>query len=214
MNCPKCNSPELIDFTYRNKSNRAHFYCGSYAYRDGSPGGFTSDECATKQELKEERALRIKAERERDEYRDMLHSICEKAFGMDDTKSCEPYDEYILRQIEKIKADAENWYRQYKAMKCAGTTEQEDEIERLERERDELKNLDIVRDFSRLQAEVARLSESSVSLANKLLEAKRALERIKSVSYEGCRGSDGCLDCGEVNEIACGATNYQSTTNE
>lgn len=45
----------------------------------------------------------MKLERERDAYRNMLHDVCDKAFKMDDTKSCEPYDEYILRQVEKLR---------------------------------------------------------------------------------------------------------------
>ena len=42
-------------------------------------------------------------ERERDEARDQLARICKDGFGNDDTIGLEPADDYVLRQVAKMR---------------------------------------------------------------------------------------------------------------
>jgi len=42
-------------------------------------------------------------ERERDEARDQLARICKEGFGNDDTIGLEPADDYVLRQVAKMR---------------------------------------------------------------------------------------------------------------
>jgi hypothetical protein len=50
-------------------------------------------------------------ERERDEARAQLYRICKEGFGNDDTIGLEPGDDYILRQLAKMR-DAIKLYMQ------------------------------------------------------------------------------------------------------
>jgi len=90
-------------------------------FQDGCPDGVLSDLLIyAKQALEECEKERAKLHEQREMYYDMLHSICEKAFGMDDTKSGEPYNEYILRQVAKVKSERDEWEKRSEELEELG----------------------------------------------------------------------------------------------
>jgi hypothetical protein len=80
--------------------------------------------------------------------------------------------------LAAAKADADNWFRQYKAMKCAGSTDLELELEKTEQqlgaEREKVKTL--------VEALIILMKGASNALDRKVAEA--ALAKVKEAKFD------------------------------